>query len=577
MLTIKETGRGFELKSPYNEDLVKDLRGIQHAYWVKAKKHWFIPMHRERELEMLKKKWGVMVDPVIDLPEQLGVIPEMKELEVPIKLNRELFPFQRKGVQRGIDFRRFINGDAPGLGKSQQAIATAIATECKCILVICPATLKPNWRIEWDAVAGMDSLILGDKNKTSWTSFYEVGIYKVFIVNFESLKKFFVKPGWKKPKGDYMSKDIPLKECVNLFDCIIVDESHKAKDVNTLTAKLVLAVSRGKKVRQLLTGTPIVNKPRDLIAQLSIIGQLKYIVSHIPDTIDRKTGKPKDPTGMSRFINRYCDGGNGVSNSKELHTRLRQICFFRREKKEVLPDLPEKMRQLVYCDITNRDEYDLAEREFVKYLENIKGCNNEEQARKLRGGMMVKMGVLKNITAKGKLDAAHEYIGEVVGSGQKIVVFYHLLETLRALKSVYPNAAMIVGEDENGRQQRPDERQANIVRFQTDENCSEILCSLKAGGVGTTLHAAWEVLLIEQPWTDAAVEQAIDRVHRIGQTMKVRAGILLGRNTIDEYIYFNIIMKKRKISSDITGAEYVEDDIVDDLLNFFDKKMHEVK
>ncbi|MDB0602328.1 SNF2-related protein [Tenacibaculum maritimum] len=108
--------------------------------------------------------------------------------------------------------------------------------------------------------------------------------------------------------------DIKLNERTNLFKSIIIDESHRCKDTKTQQTKFALRIAMGKDWRILLTGTPVVNKPMDLYPQLAIMGHLN------------KFG------GSKGFKMRYCEGGSGAANLKELNFLLNKHCFFRREK-----------------------------------------------------------------------------------------------------------------------------------------------------------------------------------------------------------------------------------------------------
>jgi SWI/SNF-related matrix-associated actin-dependent regulator 1 of chromatin subfamily A len=228
--------------------------------------------------------------------------------------------------------------------------------------------------------------------------------------------------------------------------------------------------------------------------------------------------------------------------------------------------LPAKVRQVIQCDITNRKEYNKAEFDFVNYLKEVRGCTDKEIRKKLRGEMMVKIGILKQISARGKIDAARQYIDEVIESGQKIIVFCHLREIASTLKELYPSFVTIVGADSM------EERQANITAFQTKPEVPGIICSLQAAGMGITLTAASENLFIEQPWTFALCDQAESRSHRIGQVESVRSGYLLGQNTIDLWCY-DLIQKKKSIMQEVTGSSVEAEDIfINGLLELFNRK-----
>ncbi len=165
-------------------------------------------------------------------------------------------------------------------------------------------------------------MILDDKVVDTWPFFWEAGMNQVFIVNYESLKKFFVQK-LLKPKG-WMLADVVFRDIIKLFKSVIVDESHKCKDFSAQQSKLTMGIANGKEMVICLSGTPVVNKPKDLAPQLGIMGQLQNF------------------GGYQNFIKRYCSGPNKASNLRELNQILRQNCFFRREKKEVLKDLPIK-------------------------------------------------------------------------------------------------------------------------------------------------------------------------------------------------------------------------------------------
>jgi SWI/SNF-related matrix-associated actin-dependent regulator of chromatin subfamily A-like protein 1 len=287
---------------------------------------------------------------------------------------------------------------------------------------------------------------------------------------------------------------------------------------------------------------------------------LKEIVSHIPDASGR------DHVGYRRFLNRYCGGGQGATNLKELNYRLNLTCFYRREKTEVLKDLPAKLRQVVLCEISNRREYEHAKNSFVEYLKNVRGCSDAEVRKKLRGEVMVQMGILKQISARGKMEAVRDHIDEITESGEKVIVFCSLREIGNNLKEIYPDAVMIRGG------MSPEEKDLSVRRFQQDPNVNVIICSIKAAGVGLTLTASSRVVFVEFPWTFADCEQCEDRAHRIGQTDSVQCAYFLGEDTIDRYCY-ELIQKKKTIAQDVTGAtDDVDEEIIDELLNLFNQK-----
>lgn len=119
-------------------------------------------------------------------------IPELPELNIPHLLKVNPYPYQLKGIARGLQLKRFMNCDEPGLGKTLQSIATINLGNAFPCLVICPSALKVNWEREWHKFTDKKAMVLTDKVRDTWTFFYQTGMYQVFIVNYESLKKYFV-------------------------------------------------------------------------------------------------------------------------------------------------------------------------------------------------------------------------------------------------------------------------------------------------------------------------------------------------------------------------------------------------
>ena len=541
---------GFDRFKDRNNNEIKKISGAKFNW---TRKMYQVPLHYRSELEVIKEKcraeWIKIED---DLPEVIGEIAPMPDLHFDIGIvNKENGfkprPYQLQGIARGIQLKKFINGDEQGLGKTLQSIGTIYGAAMQgeivypC-LVICPSSTKINWKREWEMWTGKKAIVLENKIKDTWNRYYEVANIDIFIVNYESLKKYFVE--FMPPKGKLKSSaDIIMNPKVNLFNSVIIDEIHRCKDTSTQQTKLALRIARGKNYRIGLTGTMVVNKPADAMPQLAIIGM----------NVDVK-----------KFKARYCEGGNGASNLNELRHMLYTNCYFRREKKEVAKDLPDKQRQTILCDITTRNEYNIAKNDFVKWMEDS-GCDDEEIARKLRGEIMVRMGVLKQISAKGKINEVKEFVDEVVESGEKIIIFHNLHEIGDSLRKLYPNAVSV-----NGRLSA-EEKQKSIDGFQQNPNIQIIICNIKAAGVGITLTASSRVAFVEYPWTYADCVQCEDRAHRIGQKNNVMCTYFLGDKTIDEEMY-QMIQNKRHTANTITGAtDTMEMSFIDNVMGMFKK------
>lgn len=479
--------------------------------------------------------------------------PDFKSLRV------EPYPYQREGIIFGLEKKRLIIGDEPGLGKTLQSIGVAHCARAYPCLVICPASLKINWLREFEKFTDARALILDNSTRTTWPYLLQMGMYQVVIVNYESLRKYFVwdilckreqsgtcsgyaersqnrSEGNLSAKGAFRLKDVVFCPDIRRFRSVIIDESHRVKDPGAQQTIFTKGITAGKPYVMLLSGTPVVNHPQDLVAQLSIIGRLSEF------------------GGRAKFL---ADYGTPDSDLEDLSQRLYDSCLIRREKKSVLTDLPDKTRVDLYVDISNRQEYDVAEADLRRYLEEYTECTDTDIRRKMRMQALVRFMTLRALSAKGKVAQAVEFISNFMASDRPLVVFCSYHEIVDALRQAFPDAVSVTGRDS------AIDKQAAVDAFQQGR-ARLIICSIKAAGVGLTLTAASSVAFIELPWTYADCCQCEDRCHRIGQSDNVTCYYLLGQHTIDRKLY-QIIYDKKSIAARIMGTD---DDIPTDSLYF---------
>ena len=548
-MNIELKGDNFELSFKYKPSIVDRIRQIPGRRFDGTRKVWIIPTRSRVDLErmiyQIQQFENINWLSGNEKREEEAVydIPELPELVIPHNLKIQPYPYQLKGIARGLELKRFMNCDEPGLGKTLQSIATInIAGAFPC-LVICPSSLKINWMREWEKFTDKKAMILTDKVRDTWTFFFQTGMHQVFIVNYESLKKYFVQR-IKKSEG-WTLRDVEFRNSINLFKSVIIDESHRCKSASTQQAKFCKGICTGKEWIIELTGTPVVNRPKDLIPQLAILNRME------------------DFGGYKPFVNRYCSGQREASNLKELNFNLWKYCMFRREKSLVLTDLPDKIRQVNTCEITNRKEYVDAERDLIMYLQKYKDADDEKIEKALRGEVMVRINILRQISARGKVRDVIEFVKDFRENGKKIL-FCSLHEVVDQLKRYFPTAVSVTGRDSQ------DVKQRAVDAFQNNPKTDIIICSIKAAGVGLTLTASSNVAFVEFPWTYADCCQCEDRAHRIGQKDSVTCYYFLGRRTIDEKVY-RIIQEKKNIANAVTGStEDIEENIVDMVARIFD-------
>ena len=433
------------------------------------------------------------------------------------------YPYQEDGITKTLSMKRCINGDEMGLGKTGQAIVSVARAKATPCLVICPASLKINWQREVENFTDLRPLILNDAIKSTFPYFIgQMNLYDVVIVNYESLRKYFVV---KAEKGAKL-KDIVFQDVIKLFKSVIIDESHRCKNPATATARFCMGICHGKEYINMLTGTPVVNDTLDLATQLCILGRIN------------------DFGGYSNFVNNYSEG----KNLSELNTLLYDSCYFRRGKKEVLKDLPDLTRSKVITELSNKEEYDLCENDLRKWLQEYRNMSDTEVRKKMRMQALVKFMNLRKLSGQGKVDAAVSFIQD---TSEPIVVFAEHHDIVDALLEQLPGAVCVTGR------QNAVQKQAAIDAFQAGQK-RVIICSIKSAGVGLTLTAASNVLFINLPWTMADLSQCESRCHRNGQKNAVNSWILIGnrgeQGTIDNHLYY-LIMKKGSMANKITGAE----------------------
>jgi SWI/SNF-related matrix-associated actin-dependent regulator 1 of chromatin subfamily A len=445
------------------------------------------------------------------------------DLHVP-RLGGELKPFQRAGVSYLLAQRRAFLADEQGLGKTIEALATLEADGAYPAIVVCPASLKLNWLRELErwlphrsahALKGIGVAGLGASAD-------------ITVVNYDILA----------PRLHQLRAIAPR--------ALVLDESHYCKNAaakrTQAVQQLAAAVPRDGLVLA-LTGTPVMNRPKELISQLRILGRLADFGSGV------------------QFGKRF----RGPDAHLRLHWHLRARCFARRLKHDVLPQLPAKTRAVVPVELDNEPDYRLAERDIVAWLQSQPLDLRELDAKvaaALRAERLVRLNALKLLAARGKLAAALAWIHDFLSAGERLVVFAHHREIQRAVLERFPGALHILGADS------PRARDVALRAFQDPDGPANqlILCSIEVAGQGLTLTRSSNVAFLELDWTPAKHDQAEDRLHRIGQQDAVNATYLLAAGTIDETIA-DLLERKRAVIGAVTdGRPEDEHGVVDALV-----------
>ena len=438
-------------------------------------------------------------------------------------LGGELKPFQRAGVSYLLAQRRSFLADEQGLGKTIEALATIEADGAYPAIVVCPATLKLNWMRELERwLPARSTRMLGGT-----TARGPSGPADITVVNYDIVGA----------RLDSLLAPTPR--------AVVLDESHYCKSPaakrTQAVHRLCDAVPRDGLILA-LTGTPVMNRPAELISQLRILGRLE------------------DFGSGAQFGQRF----RGPDAYHRLHWHLRARCFARRLKADVLPQLPAKTRAVVPVELDNEPEYRLAEQDVIAWLRSQPLDLRELDAKvaaALRAERLVRLNALKLLAARGKLHAALAWIHDFLTSGERLIVFARHVEIQHAVVERFPTALHILGADS---QRARDDAQRAFQASDGGEN-QLIVCSIEVAGQGITLTRASNVAFLELDWTPAKHDQAEDRCHRIGQRDAVNATYLLAADTIDETIA-TLLERKRAVIAAVTDGRDQDDTAVIDAL-----------
>jgi SWI/SNF-related matrix-associated actin-dependent regulator 1 of chromatin subfamily A len=429
-------------------------------------------------------------------------------MAVPAPAGLAYYDYQEAGVAYALARKDTLIADEMGLGKTIQAIGLINSDpSIRKVLIICPATLKINWRLElqkWLVVPRSIAIANGQ-----WPN------ADIVITNYDILKK------WRLGDGSAI-------DAVD-WDLLVVDEAHYLKNEKTQRTKLVLGNGERllpiKAKRKLfLTGTPIVNRPRELWTLLHAL----------------------DPHDLGRnffaFGKRYCAAHqtalgywdfNGASNTEELQQRLRAKFMIRRLKADVLTELPPKQRQIIVLTPDRAARATIAAERAVWGLAEDADDNAYADAvsrLRQRGIPFEEIARRRHDTAVAKIPQVIEHLRDCLDAEEKVVVFVHHHDVAHAIEAAFPEMqpAVLTGETAMGVP-----RQMAIERFQADPRCRLFIASIMAAGVGITLTAARLAVFAELDWVPGNVSQAEDRLHRIGQISPVLVQHLVFDGSID--------------------------------------------
>src|SRR6478752_8678628 len=455
----------------------------------------------------------------------------IKDYPIPAGFSGKLRPYQKAGY----NWLRFLNefhlggclADDMGLGKTVQTLALLESEKEKgnagTSLLIMPTSLIYNWEMEAAKFTpGLKIFTytgtLRNKDVAQFSK-YDVVLtsYGITRLDIDNLAKFY-------------------------FNYVILDESQVIKNPSSNIAKAVMQLQ--SRFRITLTGTPLENTTLDLWSQMTflnpgLLGAQTFFKNEYQIPIEKKGDEAK---------------------TKKLNSVIKPF-ILRRLKSQVATDLPEKVENVYYTNMTTEQEekYEEAKSFFRhKILDQIDkdGINNTrfmilEGLTKLRQLSNHPRMVDSTYTgSSGKMEDLSHMLESALLEGHKVLVFSQFVKHLDIVKELLHSKKIPFAYLDGSSNDRKDQ----VENFNKDPNLKVFLISIKAGGLGLNLTEADYVFILDPWWNPAVEAQAVDRAHRIGQKKKVFSYKFITRNTVEEKI-LTLQQRKLKLTMDLISTE----------------------
>lgn len=481
--------------------------------------------------------------------EQLLTFEGIDEAEFPLGLKGNLRPYQKAGYDWFCFLKKYNFGgclaDDMGLGKTVQTLTLlqkekeefskrvvgSVGDDSVLVddegadtsLIVMPTSLIYNWLNEAKKFTPLLRVLVyagGDRQKdVSLFANYDVVLtsYGLARIDEEILQKYY-------------------------FNYIILDESQSIKNPFSQTARAVKTLK--SKHRLLLSGTPIENSITDLWSQMTfanpgLLGTYTHFKEHYVNPIEKDKDEQK---------------------KNKLYALIKPF-ILRRTKKQVADDLPEKVEQIFYCEMTEeqRDLYDETKSSFRNEIIKTMDTKGLAQSKFSLLAGLIKLRQIANHPAmidpestveSGKFNEVLLMIENALAEGHKMLIFSQFVKQLSIYRKHFDKEGIPYSYLDGSVRKR----QPVIEEFQSNDEIKIFLISLKVGGVGLNLTAADYVFILDPWWNPAVEQQAIDRTHRIGQKNTVFTYKFITRDTVEEKI-LKLQQRKSALSQNLITTE----------------------
>ena len=529
------------LSFPFNQDVIDTIKELRYRSWIKGSKEWEI---RIEDLPHLFERFPNHTFDVSGRYVELN--PSLDFSLDDYKFKTDCFKHQLEGFKYGMMHERWLLGDEQGLGKTKQVIDIAVAKKqffnySHCLIICGVNGLKWNWQNEIAKHSNETAYILGQRVRKRTGEVY-IGSTKDKLddlMHLDEIDSYFIITNVETLRDDDITAWI-VKWLHSESECkinmIAADEVHKMKNPSSQQGKGFIKLDAD--VRIALTGTPLMNSPLDLYIILRWLGFEKH--------------------AFYSFKNYYAIYGGyggyqivGYKHLDELEEQLQSI-MLRRLKKNVL-DLPEKTYIDDYVDMTAKQSviYKEIKAEIKSNIDMISVAPNPlAEMIRLRQATGYTGILSSQIQESAKLDRMMELIADARENGQQIVIFSNWSQIVAEIcNRIHGNYTYVTVTGETSDFQR----KINVEAFQ-DHRAEILVGTIGAAGTGLTLTAGTVEIFLDEPWSMALREQAVDRCHRIGQQSNITVYTIMCKGTIDEKIH-KLVYEKGEMSDKIVDGK----------------------
>ena len=471
------------------------------------------------------------------------------DIDIPANPGLAYLGYQRAGIAAMLPRPNVLLADDPGLGKTIQAVGLInCLPDIKKILVVCPNSLRFNWRRELQKWLTR-RLTIG----VFHSQFCRPDMVDIGIIHY-----------------DVVAKWSDMLRSVR-FDLVICDECHLLKNPKAQRTRAILGIddrtARREEIEPLpalrgrraifMTGTPLPNRPVE-----------GFPIFHYLDPIEFRSFNRFKRDFCGAYFNGFGVDDSGASNLAELQALLRSTIMIRRLKADVLTELPAKRRAIVEIPAPDEarqaisaelNEYRTREAALAGMRQAVAAAKATDdragyaaavqQLKEAQIGAFSGLSKQRHETATKKLPYVLDHLRTLIEGGEKIVCFAHHQDVIRAIAGEFGAVAVTCyGPD------TPARRQDHVDRFQREDKCRLIVGEYGPMGTGWTLTASSHVVAAELDWVPGNMTQAEDRCHRIGQHDSVLVEHLVLEGSLDAYMAA-VIVQKQEVQAEALDAD----------------------